>query len=43
MGEYHQWSRNGDAFDHPSSAGCFRGGLTIILDGRPPVYGGFED
>lgn len=43
MGEYGLWCRGGDYFDHPSDASCFRGGLTLILDGRPPMFGGFED
>lgn len=43
MGEYSLWAKHGDFFDSPSSASAFRGGLTIIFDNRPPMYGGFED
>lgn len=42
-GEYALWCRGGDTFDFPTSSDCFRGGLTLILDGRPPIFGGFED
>lgn len=43
MGEYNAWAKSGDFFDSNVSADAFRGGLTIILDGRPTMYGGFDD
>ena len=43
MGEYVLWSRCGDAYDSPTNNDCFVGGLTIILDGRPPIFGHHED
>lgn len=43
LGEYNLWCKVGDAFDDHCSTDTFRGGLTIVLDGRPPIFGGYED
>lgn len=43
MGEYTLWAKCGDAYDTPTNTDCFRGGLTLTLDGRPPMFGRHED